>query len=436
MEYRYSPFQVQREALSRQAVEIARRLHDRSTLVSALNARHYAILAPDTLEQRMGISIELAQLAEEAADWELALQSLPWRLADLLDLGHVQAADEIIERSAHLAEELRQPLYLWYIHVFRALRALMQGQFAEGERLVNTAHALGRWVQPGAADVYFAAQMFVLRREQGRLQEVEKPLLDILGQYPAMPVIRCMLAVVYWQSGRSAEAQAELTRLCANNAAALSWDQLWLGAVAALAEVATLLGDRTCAAILYDLLLPYVHRNIVVGVPICFGSAATYLGCLAATLARWPAAAQHFEDALAFNAKLGTKPFLARTQYYYGTMLLQHNQSSDRDQASKLLERAQTTAQELGMSHLIEQIQQLQAEPSPRRARSTYPDDLTPREVEVLRLIAAGKSTKEIAQALVISVATVERHITHIYEKIGASSRAEATAYALRHGLA
>ncbi len=64
------------------------------------------------------------------------------------------------------------------------------------------------------------------------------------------------------------------------------------------------------------------------------------------------------------------------------------------------------------------------------------PDGLTAREVEVLRLIAAGCSSREIAERLVISIHTVERHITHVYQKIGARGRAEAAAYALRHGLA
>jgi DNA-binding CsgD family transcriptional regulator len=64
--------------------------------------------------------------------------------------------------------------------------------------------------------------------------------------------------------------------------------------------------------------------------------------------------------------------------------------------------------------------------------------DLTPREVEVLRLIAEGKSNQEIGAALVVSIRTVERHISTIYEKLGMSgrtARASATAYALRHGL-
>ncbi|MFL5731592.1 MAG: tetratricopeptide repeat protein, partial [Chloroflexia bacterium] len=76
---------------------------------------------------------------------------------------------------------------------------------------------------------------------------------------------------------------------------------------------------------------------------------------------------------------------------------------------------------------------------TPKEHKSPYPDDLTEREVEVLRLITVGKSNQEIGQELVLSRRTVERHISNIYQKIGASgkvARAAATAYALRHRLA
>jgi pimeloyl-ACP methyl ester carboxylesterase/DNA-binding CsgD family transcriptional regulator len=63
------------------------------------------------------------------------------------------------------------------------------------------------------------------------------------------------------------------------------------------------------------------------------------------------------------------------------------------------------------------------------------PETLTSREVEVLRFIAAGKSNREIADALVISVRTVERHIANLYTKIGARTKAQATAFALRANL-
>ena len=66
----------------------------------------------------------------------------------------------------------------------------------------------------------------------------------------------------------------------------------------------------------------------------------------------------------------------------------------------------------------------------------TPPDDLTTREVEVLKLIAAGLSNAEIAAALVVSAATVKTHINHIFAKTGARDRAQAVRYAYQHGIA
>jgi DNA-binding NarL/FixJ family response regulator len=77
--------------------------------------------------------------------------------------------------------------------------------------------------------------------------------------------------------------------------------------------------------------------------------------------------------------------------------------------------------------------------PTPHRAalgESGGAARLTRREVEVLRLVAAGRSNREIAAALFLSARTVERHVANIYLKVGAHSKAEAAAYALRHGLA
>jgi DNA-binding CsgD family transcriptional regulator len=72
--------------------------------------------------------------------------------------------------------------------------------------------------------------------------------------------------------------------------------------------------------------------------------------------------------------------------------------------------------------------------PLPRAGRRPT-GSLTPREVEVLRLLAAGRSNREIAAALGVSLRTVEHHIASIYGKIGARRRADAATYALRRGL-
>jgi DNA-binding NarL/FixJ family response regulator len=64
------------------------------------------------------------------------------------------------------------------------------------------------------------------------------------------------------------------------------------------------------------------------------------------------------------------------------------------------------------------------------------PDELTPREAEVLALIAAGRTNAEIAEALVVSAATVKSHVNHIFAKTGVRDRAQAVVYAYENGLA
>ena len=70
-----------------------------------------------------------------------------------------------------------------------------------------------------------------------------------------------------------------------------------------------------------------------------------------------------------------------------------------------------------------------------RPGRAALPDGLTAREAEVLRLVAAGRTNKEIASELVLSVHTVERHLANAYRKMSVRNRADATAYVLKAAL-
>jgi DNA-binding NarL/FixJ family response regulator len=71
----------------------------------------------------------------------------------------------------------------------------------------------------------------------------------------------------------------------------------------------------------------------------------------------------------------------------------------------------------------------------PARRRTAWPAGLSDREVEVLRLIARGASYQGVAHQLVISPRTAAHHVQHIYDKIGVSTRAAATMYAMEHDL-
>jgi DNA-binding NarL/FixJ family response regulator len=94
-----------------------------------------------------------------------------------------------------------------------------------------------------------------------------------------------------------------------------------------------------------------------------------------------------------------------------------------------------------GKTHLDPAIQQrlvtavLDAHPVPHARAQALPDDLTPREAEVLKLIAGGLSNAEIAEALVVSNATVKTHVNRIFYKTGARDRAQAVRYAYKRGI-
>jgi DNA-binding CsgD family transcriptional regulator/tetratricopeptide (TPR) repeat protein len=435
--FRFTGSSPQAAVLGRQALEMSRRLNDPVTVAFNLHVMLDILWGPEKTAERLSHATEMLRLTADANNNELIHEAHFWRISCLLELGDIEDLDAKVEVQVRLSEELRQPFYCYIATGIRAMRAIMEGRFAEGERLALQAYALGRRVRAENVDGTFGLQMFTLRREQGRMAELEPVVRMFVQQHKGAAIWGPGLALIYSELGRESEARDEFQRLARDEFAAIPRDALWGTCLVYLAEVCVFLHNPEGAAILYHLLQPYRGRNVVGGGAVaCYGAADRYLGLLATTMSKWTEAERHFTAALAMDMRLGAKPWLAHTQYDHASMLLGRGHPADLGRARALLEGSLGIARELGMRALQDRaVAMLAPMASPSQPPPSYPDGLTPREVEVLRLLALGRSNRDIADTLCVSLSTVATHVRNILSKTETVNRTEAAAYALRQGL-
>jgi DNA-binding SARP family transcriptional activator len=337
-----------RSSLGREAVEIARRLGDPNTLGYALISLATATWGPE-VEEMLAIAEEASRLAEETGDAEQALQARWPQYVGWLTLGDPDRVAIAASEYQSLADELKQPSQQWYGAVLRSHWAFYHGEFSEAEQLMDEAMRLGRRAQSWDAGFSYRIELFARRRDQGRLEEIEDLIRTSIDEYPGYRSFPCLLALLRCELGREDEARRTFEELAAEDFAWLPRDSEWLFCLSVLAEVAEHLNDRERAAVLHRLLLPYGRLNALSAGELAVGSVARYLGILASTGSQWDDGARHFEDALAMNARMGARPWLAHTQRDYARMLLDRDAAGDREMAQLLLAKALATYEELGM---------------------------------------------------------------------------------------
>jgi DNA-binding CsgD family transcriptional regulator len=425
--------QARAAEVSRQALAMARRLGDAHTLVNALYGRLAALLGPAHAEERLAVGSELGQLGERTGDLGRAARGHSYRTFALIELGDVDEAERASADYRRVGDELRLPLYRYAALLRPATFALLRGRFAEGERLLHEARAGLESIGYPVAAQYFVAGMLMAWADRDPHHSTLEAEVAGLPDHPFG--VRFMASARAWMQAETGQPAARglVDELAADDFGWLGHDQRnWLPSAALCAAACAALGDMARAAILFELLRPYAARNVTMHMGVgCYGAAARYLGLLAATLERWDDADRYFEQAVALNGRMGARPWVARTRYDHALALLARAAQTRpgeqlRPRALELLRRAGADAEELGLGRLAERC---------RAAPAPLPGGLTAREAEVLALLAAGATNKEIADRLVISAYTVERHISNLYAKIGARGRADATAFALRHGL-
>ncbi len=158
------------------------------------------------------------------------------------------------------------------------------------------------------------------------------------------------------------------------------------------------------------------------------------LGLLALTVGDVDRALGHFERTVEVMRKIGAFLELAWACFENAVTLLRKG-PANAEKARRLLDEAAQLASRLGLKQLAKRVSEKAAE-LPAAQPSCYPDELTEREVEVLRMLGRGLTNQEIGDKLFISIKTVATHLRHVYEKANVANRAEATAYAIRNGLA
>jgi DNA-binding CsgD family transcriptional regulator len=435
----FTPQAERRLQLSEEAIRLARRLGDPATLATVLYNRHLAIWGPDRAEvarERLAIATEVVRLAEHTDDRAMALRGRGLRRTDLLELGDLAGFDADLEAAEQTAKELRQLRYYWQLPLARACRAMLAGRFMEAEELATQGLAVGRRAGDQAVEIYYPGLMGPLRFLQGRFDETVELFQDLTARFPAFPMIRTVLAAALAEASRSDQAEAEVERLTADDLAAVPRGPAWSWSLAFLAYACHHLGDTTRADRVRELLEPYADRNIAVARigAHCLGPAAYFLGLLDLTLGHPEQAVRCFQDAAALANRMQAHPMLARCREGQARALLVLDRPGDRQQAAALLEEVAATARELGIHRLGDRADKLLMELAAPVAPA-WPAGLTGREVEILRLIAAGHSNRAIAETLFISPNTVLRHVSNIFAKTGVANRAEAAAYATRKGL-
>ncbi len=350
-------------AMSREAVEIARRLGDDHALALALGRLSFLLVTADSLQERFAANEEMLAAAQRAGDPETEVRAHVYRLRDLLEQGDVAGVHRELEAYAKLADDLRQPQHLWHVPLLRGVLAMMEGRFGEAERLADEARRGGERAQEPLAAQFYALQMSILRRHQGRLEEMLPLVREMSERYPAIRAWRLSLVSFLAELGRVEEARPDFERLAAADFEDVPLDAQWMPAMARISETCAWLGDAKRAERLYELLLPYDGLVVVGGRAAgVMGSVPLYLGRLAATMSRIDDAVRHLEDSLELTGRMGDRPFNAETRFHLAAALLERGAEGDRERALDLLGECLASAQEMGMRRLVERALALRLE--------------------------------------------------------------------------
>jgi DNA-binding CsgD family transcriptional regulator len=385
---------------------------------------------PDSLQRRLLIGQEYITVARSTGSTDLVAEAYHWQALNYFESGQLDQLELLLNHYDALSAA-RFGLHQYQTAAHGVTLALLRGEWVGLEERIAALLEIGTKTRRDDADGVNGAQMFTLNRDLGRLHALAPQIRHIAASAPGR-IWEPGLMVVFAEIGQLADARLMFERLAAQDFQALSRDDMYATCLVFCAETCCALGDAARAATLYRLLQPYAGQTANHPTAVCFGAAELYLAMLACTAGRADLAREHFEGALALNRAMRAWPFLARTLFRYGAFLMTCQADEQRRHGLQQLRDAEQLARRLGMARLVVDIDVLL---HGRPNGAPFPDELTAREVEVLRLLAIGRTNKDVSLVLAISLNTVATHVRNILNKTQCANRTEAAAYAIRHGL-
>jgi AAA ATPase-like protein len=371
-----------RERLVAEAIAMARRLDDPATLAYVLSNGQLATWSPATTRRSLEWAGELIRVSEEVGDAELSVAARNRQADYLLELGELSGVDIAIQTLERMAIEDRDPRARAYVSLQRSRRALLEGRFAEAERLTSEAAVLGDRLGDSIIPMLAAAQRFGLHWTEARPGELEEEVRRFADGAPGMPVWRAALATVYCELGRDAEARRELEWLAAEDFAVLPRDSALLLALALLTEVCVHLGAVEPATRMVELLMPYQDRMAISAHAIFAGPVPRCLGILATLRGEWEEASRHFAGAMAMAERTGARPTMSFLRIDEARMLTARDQPGDRARALTLLHQAREGVEELGLERIVERIDRLRGALGERQEADDAPPSPVARPAE------------------------------------------------------
>ena len=320
----------------------------RNTLARVLNLRFNAIQVPENAAEQLANTAEALEVTSRLGDPLERHWALHWRLWALGTGGLIEELEERLAEIDATADALAQPILHWFTRFHRSWAELLVGRIAESERLALEAVQIGNDTgQPDAVPV-FVAQLAMIRRDQGRLDELVDTIAQAVADNPGIPGFGILLALYYCELERYDEARAAFAPAAADGFASIPHDPVWSSAMTMAAEVAAILGDTDAAAVLAENLRPFTGMLAHNGTG-TFGAIDRYLGLVAVTLGRYFEADAHFAAAAAIHSRIGAPAWLARTQVDWARMLQRRAGRGDAEHAGELLASALRTARKIGL---------------------------------------------------------------------------------------